>query len=95
MNRTRFGGTSGDGAGVIEIQAGLFPNSLVTTGSWIGSSSFNTGSYDTTGGTLAVNIASVANDGVFTISALSAVPLPGAAGLAACGLLATGCRRRR
>jgi hypothetical protein len=88
-------GSNGDGAGIIEVQAGLFPVSLVTTGSWIGSSSFNTGSYDTTGGTLAVNIASVANDGVFTISALSAVPLPGAAGLAACGLLATGCRRRR
>jgi hypothetical protein len=89
------GGTSGDGAGVIEIQAGLFPNSLVTTGSWIGTASFNPRTYQTSGGELVVNIASTANDGVFTISAASVIPLPGAAGLAACGLLATGRRRRR
>lgn len=88
------GGSSGDGAGVIEIQAGLFPVSLVTTGSWIGTASFNPGSYETSAGTLTVNIASTGNDGVFTISA-AAIPLPGAAGLAACGLLATARRRRR
>lgn len=89
------GAASGNGAGVIDIVAGLFPVSLVTTGSWGGTASFNPGSYETTGGTLAVNIASTSNDGVFTISAASAVPLPGAAGLAACGLLASGRRRRR
>lgn len=88
------GGVSGDGAGVIEVQAGLFPNSLVTTGSWIGTASFNPGSYETTGGTLTVNVASTGNDGVFTIAA-GVIPLPGAAGLAACGLLAAGRRRRR
>lgn len=88
-------GSNGDGAGVIDIQPGLFPFSLTTVGSWGGSSSFNTGTYGTSGGSLSVNVASVANDGLFTISAVSAVPLPGAAGLAACGLLASGRRRRR
>jgi hypothetical protein len=67
----------------------------VTTGSWIGTASFNPRTYQTSGGELVVNIASTANDGVFTISAASVIPLPGAAGLAACGLLATGRRRRR
>jgi len=88
-------GSTGDGAGVIDIQPGLFPFSLTSVGSWGGSSSFNTGTYGTSGGTLSVNVASVQNDGVFTISSASAVPLPGAAALAACGLLAGGRRRRR
>lgn len=89
------GATNGDGAGIIDVQAGLFPVSLVTVGSWIGSSSFNPGNYETTGGTLNVSVSSTGLDGVFTISAAGVVPLPGAAGLAACGLVAMGRRRRR
>lgn len=86
---------NGDGAGIIEVEAGLFANSLVNTGSWTGTASFNPGEYSTTGGVLDVDVASTANDGVFSISSASVIPLPGAAALAACGLLASGRRRRR